>query len=522
MALFLLSKTSLPQRPTRLGPFCYIGAVTSGLMLTAAFPPPGFSWLAWIAFVPLFKAIEGQGPKEGIKLGLIFGLVHFGTLLYWIVYVASHYGRLNLWLSTFPFLLLICYLAIYPVAFCGLWGYLQRGNLGFLAIPFTWTALEFLRAKLLTGFPWCLVGYSQFKNLILIQLASLTGVYGLSFLIVLANFSIFQITVARTKGKMATHLFPLLITLLAIGTALGYGNSVLSGDDSKAKGQALGVLVVQPNIDQSQKWNPSFQEATIQLLETLTRKGATPGLDLIVWPETAIPFFFQENGKLSGQIRALSKQLEVPIIFGSPAYEDSPNGRRYFNRAYLLIPGQERLQWYDKVHLVPFGEYVPLKKFLFFIEKLVHGAGDFVPGKEVRPLETASSKFGILICFEAIFPEISREHVTQGAQYLVNLTNDAWFGKSSAPYQHLAMSVFRAVENRVPLIRAANTGISAIVSPTGQILQQSALFTEEIIVHKIPMPSSYNPTLYTLFGDLFALICLILSGLGVLASFLKK
>ncbi|HIC85229.1 MAG TPA: apolipoprotein N-acyltransferase, partial [Desulfobacterales bacterium] len=334
MALFLLSKTSLPQRPTRLGPFCYIGAVTSGLMLTAAFPPPGFSWLAWIAFVPLFKAIEGQGPKEGIKLGLIFGLVHFGTLLYWIVYVASHYGRLNLWLSTFPFLLLICYLAIYPVAFCGLWSYLQRGNLGFLTIPFTWTALEFLRAKLLTGFPWCLVGYSQFKNLILIQLASLTGVYGLSFLIVLANFSIFQITVARTKGKMATHLFPLLITLLAIGTALGYGNSVLSGDDSKAKGQALGVLVVQPNIDQSQKWNPSFQEATIQLLETLTRKGATPGLDLIVWPETAIPFFFQENGKLSGQIRALSKQLEVPIIFGSPAYEDSPNGRRYFNRAY--------------------------------------------------------------------------------------------------------------------------------------------------------------------------------------------
>ncbi len=186
-----------------------------------------------------------------------------------------------------------------------------------------------------------------------------------------------------------------------------------------------------------------------------------------------------------------------------------------------MSPGRETLQWYDKVHLVPFGEYVPLKKMLFFVQKLVHGAGDFMPGDEVRPLKAGQNKFGVLICFEAIFPEISREQVAKGANCLVNITNDAWFGKSSAPYQHLAMTVFRAVENRVPLIRAANTGISAIVSSTGRIVEKSGVFTKEIITHDLAL--STNPsTPYTLHGDLFALLCLSLSGAAVVANFLKK
>ncbi len=500
----------------------WAGAVASGLTLTAAFPPPGLSWFAWVGLVPLFKTLEGQAPRDGMKLGIAFGLAHFGTLLYWIVYVVRHYAGLNIWLSFFPFLLLTLYLSLYGGVFGALCALQQNRAFASVGIPASWVALEFLRAKLLTGFPWCLLGYSQYKWETLIQAAQIAGVYGISFLVVSANWAVFNLMMASGKTTKKATLASVLFSVLMMALTLFYGHTELKTRAKRPVASSLNVLLVQPNIDQSKKWAPGYQLTTIKILEHLTKKGVEgQDTDLIVWPETATPFFFQEKGKLSNRVRNLSKELETPILFGSPAYEYTPHGRIYLNRAYLLGPDPNVVQWYDKMHLVPFGEYVPMKKVLFFLEKLVHGAGDFQPGKEVKPLKTKGAKLGVLICFETIFPGIAREHITRGAQCLVNITNDAWFGKSSAPLQHLAMSVFRAVEYRVPLIRAANTGISAVVTPSGEILRKSGLFTRETIRAKLDLyPTSLTP--YALFGDLFSVASLLISSLWFLWNLMRK
>jgi apolipoprotein N-acyltransferase len=235
---------------------------------------------------------------------------------------------------------------------------------------------------------------------------------------------------------------------------------------------------------------------------------------LIVWPETAVPFFFQDGPALAKPIFSVVEESKAALIFGSPAYRRDGQHLRYYNRAYLLRPDTKTIQYYDKVHLVPFGEYVPLKGLLGFITRLVPAAGDFAPGDRIAPMVLKNASAGILICFEAIFPEISRVMVRKGADVLVNLTNDAWFGVSSAPYQHLSMSVVRAVENRRPLIRAANTGISAIIDSRGRIVDRTDLFEEETLRATLHL-NDRKLTFYTRFGDMFAYLAIILALAGI-------
>jgi len=223
-----------------------------------------------------------------------------------------------------------------------------------------------------------------------------------------------------------------------------------------------------------------------------------------------VPFFFQNNIKFSPRVFKISKESGADLIFGSPAYIKEKNGIRYYNRAYLLSPTGTVSGYYDKVHLVPFGEYVPLKRFLPFVQRLVQAAGDFASGKKIEPLKLHDFSAGILICFEVIFPELARIQAKKGAKILINLTNDAWFGMTSAPYQHLCMSVFRAVENGRPLIRAANTGFSAFIGPQGKIITRSDLFMEEILTQEVRLSNS-SMRFYTLYGDVFAFSLLIIS-----------
>ena len=224
---------------------------------------------------------------------------------------------------------------------------------------------------------------------------------------------------------------------------------------------------------------------------------------LVVWPETALPFFFQEGSPLAKRTIAAVKEMGCPFVFGSPAYGGTKGNISYYNRAYLLSSSGRILGTYDKIHLVPFGEYVPLKRFLPFVHRLVPAAGDFSPGVKSEPLPLSPFPAGVLICYEAIFPELARSQVMHGAAILINLTNDAWFGPTSAPFQHLAMAVFRAVETGRPLIRAANTGFSAVVGPRGRILKQSGLFVEEVLMVEVPVHQG-KTTPYTRFGDLFS------------------
>ena len=379
-----------------------------------------------------------------------------------------------------------------------------------------------MRSKLLTGFPWCLLGYTQYEYLPLIQLADLTGVYGLSFLIILTNGFISHLLFGLAHEKYNGFLkWELLVTAITVVGTLLYGYYRLSEDqESKEQATLFNAVIIQANIDQSIKWAPSYQAKTMEIYQSLTRK-AHDSEDLIMWPETSVPFFFQDNMELSPQVLSLVKESGTPLVFGSPAYKWIGGKTRYYNRAYLLRPGGQPPQYYDKVHLVPFGEYVPLKKIFFFLNRLVPAAGDFEPGDTLAPLRHSDLSLGILICFEAIFPELARVITRKGGHILLNLTNDAWFGMTSAPYQHLSMAVFRTVENRRPMIRAANTGFSAFIQSTGKITGLSSLFSREILAGSIALTKP-SLTFYARFGDIFAVSLLLICLLRILFLLLHR
>jgi apolipoprotein N-acyltransferase len=292
---------------------------------------------------------------------------------------------------------------------------------------------------------------------------------------------------------------------------LGFGFYSLTLQKEKDMGaETAKIAIFQGNIDQSLKWNPAFQEQTIRIYQDLSLKDG-PDSDLMIWPETAVPFYFLNENRLTPRLFDLTRETGSHLLFGSPAFGLREGQVRYYNRAYLLSP-EGRISFYDKVHLVPFGEYVPLKRFLPFVGKMVQAVGDFSPGEGSYGLSFSRGKAGVLICFETIFPELSRALKKDGCTLLVNLTNDAWFGRTSAPYQHLSMLTFRAVENRVWVARAANTGISAFIDSTGCIRRVYPLFQRGGIHAIIPLRPGLS--FYTRYGDLIFLLCALIFGWG--------
>jgi len=472
-------------------------AVLSGLMLTASFPPGRGEWFVWIAFIPLLIAIETQSNRNRFMLGLITGMTHYLTLMYWVIIVLNRYGGLPWPVSLSVLILLSFYLALYFALFCLGVGFFSRSLFPGLTLSLFWVSLEFIRAKILTGFPWCLLGYTQFRHLPLIQITDISGVYGISFLIVFANILIFSLFVSVHRGKRIRRLSEVFLFLLFILSVLYYGYSWLEKKGTQ--------------IETGNHYTPaSYKQETIRHYHELTRQTLALKPRLIVWPETAVPFFFQTDEPLADTVRQIAIESDAHLIFGTPAFGYEAGALKYFNRAYHLDPKGKTRGFYDKVHLVPFGEYVPLERFLPFIQRLVTSAGNFTPGSKMSPLPVGGISVGLLICFESIFPEIARSHTRQNADLLVNISNDAWYGHSSAPYQTLTMSVFRAIENRRPLIRAANTGFSAVIDHRGEVLAKTDLFSREIRIKEIPLVEPFM-SFYTQYGDLFATGCLIVT-----------
>jgi apolipoprotein N-acyltransferase len=495
-----------------------LAAVLSGLMLTASFPPGATDWLAWFALVPLLAAMRLQPPSGCFRLGFTAGVVHFLSMMYWIVVVLGNYGGLPVFLSVTALIALCCYLALYPALFGLIHPLLRDARFGMLLSAGAWVGLEYLRGKLLTGFPWCFIGHSQAARIQLIQLCDLVGVYGVSFLVAAVNLLVFGLLFRYRNGLRRSLPVegPVVVALFAL--ALGYGH-LKTREPSPGTGPSdpVRTAIIQGDIDQSEKWLPEHQEKTLGTYRRLSLRAAKRDPDLIVWPETAVPFFFQDPSRLSAGVIALPDLTGADLLFGSPAYQGSGRRTRYANRAYLLSAEERRVEHYDKVHLVPFGEYVPLQRFLPFVHRLVPAAGDFTPGERVEPLKATGYSAGVLICFEAIFPGLARRQVEEGADILVNLTNDAWFGPTSAPFQHLSMSLFRAVETRRPLVRAANTGISAFVDTRGRVTRRSGLFREAVLLSEVH-PSSRPPTPYVRWGDVFPPFLLVLVFVRVAAS----
>ena len=501
----------------------WILAILSGLLLSAAFPKPGLSLLAWVALVPLLVSLRGLDAARAFRVGMIAGLTHYLTLLYWVVLTMRTYGYLPWWQCIALLVLLAAYLSVYTglfavsvVRLCP-----KPVQLVFLA-PVFWVALEYLRSILLTGFPWGLVGYSQFNRLHIIQISDMFGVYGVSFLVVLGNAGLYLLLLFLARKEWGGHpvgkglvLKTGVFTIAMVGLTIVYGSQrIQSTDAAQADAATSHVAVVQGNIDQARKWDPAFQIGTTKKYVALTQEAATRQPDLVVWPETATPFYFSASPKLTRLVTDTVRQAGVHLLVGSPSVQRSGDRNQYFNSAYLVTPQGLAGERYDKVHLVPFGEYVPLKRILSFVGKMVAQVGDFSPGQKGRTLAwEARPPLGVQICFEIIFPGLSRSLVKNGAGMLVNLTNDAWFGRSSAAYQHFSMAVFRAVENRRSLVRCANTGISGFIDPVGRVLDRTALFEDAVVDRKIVAMT--GTSVYTRLGDWLPLGCLMTLGLLV-------
>ena len=497
----------------------YVLAALSGVLLALSFPKLGISLFAWFAFVPLFIAMGRITPRDSFRLGMICGIIAYGGVFYWVNIVMATYGRLHWTVSFTLYIVLSAYIALYLGASVFLTRRGEKAGITpLVSFPVLWVGLEYIRAVVLTGFPWASLGYTQYRTLPLIQIADITGVYGLSFLIAFANVVIYRIIRGMARKESADYPAgsALVLALLLMAT-LGYGFYRLKTPE---RGELFKVSLTQGNIPQDVKWDPAYQEATIAVYEKLSRQACASGSDLVVWPESAAPFYLQRDLKNSARIKSLATELKTCMVVGSPAFEMDGQRTRYLNSAFLLAPDGEVLGRSDKMHLVPFGEYVPLARLLPFVNKLVEGIGDFSPGAALYPLDTGKAKIGILVCFEGIFPDLSRAYVRAGVRLLVNITNDAWFGRSSAPYQHLSMTVFRAVENRVPLVRAANSGISSIIDSRGHIRGMTQIFKETYLTGEVRLGD--RGAVYTRFGDLFAMVCLGGGALIMALSFRKK
>jgi apolipoprotein N-acyltransferase len=483
--------------------FCFLSAI----LLILSFPNFDFEFLAWFALVPFFYSIEGKGVYDSFKIGFLTGLISFLGIFYWIIIAVHTYGNIPLIISIPILLLLVGYLSLFigTFAFVTRLIQLRMGIENILFTPLLWVALEYLRSFLLTGFPWAYMGHTQYLNLPFIQMADITGVYGLSFVILLVNTVLF--TALRQLHKRTVPFKEVAFAVLVLLGFLIYGYLRMNDVDREAsRSPSLKVGLVQGNIDQSIKWDESFQLETLKIYRRLSMKVAEDKPDLIIWPETATPFFFQEEKKYQPFVLEIPERTNAFLLFGTPFYKAEKGKIDYYNSAFLVSPSKELVGRYDKIHLVPFGEYIPLRGLLFFIESSIgEGIGNFKPGKGVVNLSLPRGEFGVLICFEIIFPDLCRRFVKEGAEFLVTITNDAWFGRTSAPYQHLSMAAFRAIENRVFIARAANTGISAFIDPKGKIIKRGDIFTEEAIDGTIQMMK--NRTFYTLYGDVFAWIC---------------
>ncbi len=483
-------------------------AVASGILLVLIFPPFNLEVVAWVYLIPLLYAIKEKTSLESLFLGLIQGLVFFLGLLYWIFFAANTYGKLHPLLSILVLLLLVSYLSLYQGIFTFFITSAEK-KAGFKPIvtaPFLGVSLEYLRSFLLSGFPWESLGYSQFLTLPIIQIADITGVYGISFLIILVNSALFGLTLSwnakkmRVSGKEAA-----LTAIILLGTVI-YGYWRLEYIEALyPDSQKINIGIAQGNIEQDKKWVPDFQEETLKVYWDLTETLADSNPDLIVWPETALPFYFQSS-QYRSLVLALAQKIKAPILCGSLSYKEKEETSCYFNSAFLVFPEKKISQRCDKIHLVPFGEYVPLKRIFPFVHKMVEGVGDFSPGTKISNFSFPPGNFGVLICYEIIFPDLARRFIKQGGNFLVNITNDAWFGKTSAPCQHFSMASLRAVENRVFVVRAANTGISGIIDATGRIKSETEVFTRGVLAGEIHIMKT--KTFYCCYGDIFSYLCL--------------
>jgi apolipoprotein N-acyltransferase len=461
--------------------------LVSGALLVLSLPKPDFYPLAWIALVPLLLSIAGaKSVTQTVVTSYIAGVVFFSGTCYWITETMAIYGGLSAPLALGVATLFALSFALYFVLFAlGLHLAVKKfGPAGLFFAPPLWVTVEWLRSILFSGFPWMLSGYALVPYAGILQMAAWTGIYGLSFLAALVNSLIAFAILERSRIPAG---FAVLIVFIA------WFLPVLGRTPS---GDPVPVRLVQTNIPLDQPWKKPGSDQLLDELGALsTRDTAKP--KLVVWPETPAPFYLSDI-EFRSRMQNITRVLGAYFLVG---YIDA-KGEEPSNSAALLNPKGEQVSRYDKMHLVPFGEYVPFKRLLFFAASLTKEVGEFAPGNEYTISRMDGHPISTAICYESIFPDLVRRFVKKGSELLVVITNDGWFGRSSAPYQHLRMGIVRSVENRRWMVRTANTGISAIIDPYGKIEAESPLGVRMVLDGSVQFRA--GRTFYTQYGDVFA------------------
>lgn len=491
-------------------------ALLSGVLLAASFPQYGHPAFAWTALAPLLIAVvlevtrtAAQPPGRGRVwlLGWITGFVHFSLTVSWIVEVMHLHGGLPTIVAWLVMFLLAAYLALYPALCAVLTARAVRrfGVSGLWLAPWLWVATEWLRGWVGGGFPWALLGTSQAGVTPIIQLASVTGVLGVSWLVAMVSAAAAAFALTQERR----HLVGIVAALALVLAAAALGTWRVAGAALVTQGPVVKIGLVQGNVEQDQKWDPRFRDVILDRYLALSRQVIALGARLVVWPEASTPFFFEAEPAAAEAIRAVARETRTPFIIGTDDFERGPEGDRIYNAAVAVGPDGTSVGHYRKMQLVPFGEYVPLKSLLFFVGPLVEKVSDFSPGTMPTVLDAGGIRTGVAICYEVVYPWIPRAFAAGGAELLTTITNDAWFGRSSAPYQHFAQASVRAVEQGRFLVRAANTGISGVVDPYGRTQLTTALFEEAAVTADVRLITSR--TIYSYIGDIVAWLGLLIA-----------
>ena len=489
----------------------------SGVLLALAFPKVGFAPAAFVALVPLLIALHGASRRVGFMCGHVAGTVQGFWLLFWVSDVLTVHGGASLPVALVLTLALAVAFGLFPAAFGALQAHadLAFGVRALWLAPFLFVTCEFLREHLLFGFPWVLLGYSQVDFPEFIQVAAFTAVHGVSFLLVAASSGVAH---ALLNPRPVARRLGITPPALLLSGALAYGHGRLQ--QPLIADASFSVGVIQASIPQDQKWDRALLQSNIDQHIALSREAAGRQARLIVWPESAVAYELDLYPEVLKQITAFTEEEGVFLMTGNDDRErDAAGTMRSYVGAKLLSPEGSILLRYHKIRLVPFGEYLPVPEAVsrvLPIGRLVESVSDFTPGTKAVTGRALGVTMGVFICYEAIFPSLVRRFPANGAQLLVNVTNDGWYGTSAAPYQHYAMARFRAVENRRFLVRAANTGISAIVDPFGRELARTRLMEKRALVGDVRAIS--ETTFYARHGDVFAWLVAAFAALSIAAG----
>jgi apolipoprotein N-acyltransferase len=450
--------------------------------------------------------------RRGFWLGLLTGLVHFAGTLYWTSGTVATFGGLPWIVAIVVAGLLVFYMALYPaVASMASAVMIQRfGIAGVLLAPAAWVATEYARAHLIGGFPWIPLG-NAVVAMPVAQVASLFGVYGVSWLMATVN-ACFAVA-ATSAGRPRIAAAGAALSLVAVSSL--WGAARMADNRLTREGSPTTVALIQANIPQGEKWDPSRATDIFDRYLKMTREATAGGARFVMWPESATPFYFDEDPLGAAELRRTVSAAGVPLLFGTDEIErGSP--ARYYNSAFMLDRAGATAAVYRKMYLVPFGEYVPFGSLLTFVGPLIEAVSSFSPGMRVTMMPVEGHMVSTAICYEVVYPHLIRQGVLQGSELLTTITNDAWYGQSSAPFQHFELAAMRAIEQGRYLARAANTGISGIVDPYGRVIARTSLFETTTVLGEVRFLQ--GRTLYATIGDLPAQLAVFLTLVGVGAA----